>query len=236
MRNVHKSFHGNHVLQGLSFQIGGGELVGLIGPNGAGKSTALGIATGQLLADEGQAELGGFDIVSHPIDARSALGYVPQESGVEPFLTGEEVLYFVANLRGVDDAASKIDSLLTQFSLHEARHRLTREYSEGMGRRLAIAAALLADPPALIFDESLNGLDPRGARLVRAALQERAAAGSAVLITGHVLETMERLCSRILLLHNGRIVRDIGSAELQDYHGSGMSLEQVYLDSTKPEA
>ena len=97
---------------------------------------------------------------------------------------------------------------------------------------LAIAAALLAEPPALIFDESLNGLDPRGARLVRAALQERAEQGAAVLITGHVLETMERLCTRILLLHKGRIVRDIGSEELLEHQKAGMSLEQIYLDAT----
>ncbi|MEC8023764.1 MAG: ABC transporter ATP-binding protein [Myxococcota bacterium] len=230
--DVHKSFHGNHVLRGLSFKITPGELVGLIGPNGAGKSTALSIVTGQLLADAGVASLGGHDIVHEPLLARKSLGYVPQESGVEPFLTGEEVLQFVANLREVEDSSNQIEQLLSQFSLLDARRRLTREYSEGMTRRLAIAAALLPKPPALIFDESLNGLDPRGARLVRGALRERAAAGAAILITGHVLETMERLCTRILLLHEGRITRDISEAELTECRETGVSLEQLYLDST----
>ena len=230
--DVHKSFHGNHVLRGLSFKIAPGELVGLIGPNGAGKSTALSIVTGQLLADSGVASLGGHDIVQQPLLARKSLGYVPQESGVEPFLTGEEVLQFVANLREVEDASAQIEQLLSQFSLLDARRRLTREYSEGMTRRLAIAAALLPGPPALIFDESLNGLDPRGARLVRGALRDRAAAGAAILITGHVLETMERLCTRILLLHEGRITRDISEAELTECRETGVGLEQLYLDST----
>ena len=230
--NVHKSFHGNHVLRGLSFKIAPGELVGLIGPNGAGKSTALSIVTGQLLADTGVASLGGHDIVQEPLLARKSLGYVPQESGVEPFLTGEEVLQFVANLREVEDSSNQIEQLLSQFSLLDARRRLTREYSEGMTRRLAIAAALLPTPPALIFDESLNGLDPRGARLVRGALRDRATAGAAILITGHVLETMERLCTRILLLHEGRITRDISEAELIECRATGVSLEQLYLDST----
>jgi len=232
LTDVRKSFHSNEVLSGLSLSVDPGELVGLIGPNGAGKSTALRVLTGQLLPDAGRASLGGHDVQSHPLEARQALGYVPQDGGLEPFLTGEEVLRFVADVRGVADAGPKIDDLLSQFALSDARHRLTREYSEGMGRRLAIAAALLPEPPALILDESLNGLDPRGARLVKAALRSRRDAGAAILMTGHFLETMESLCSRVLLLHRGRIAENLDSEKLAALRGQGRTLEDVFLEAT----
>ena len=144
LQEVCKSFHGTAVLQGLSLEVASGELGGLIGPNGAGKSTALRILTGQLLADSGSVELGGFDLLRQPLQARQRLGYVPQGGGVEPFLTGEEVLRFVADLRGIQ-AEPLVPQLLEQFSLSHAGHRLTREYSEGMQRRLAIAAALIGE-------------------------------------------------------------------------------------------
>jgi ABC-2 type transport system ATP-binding protein len=232
LQDAHKTFHHNHVLRGLSLKVEPGELVGLIGPNGAGKSTALRVMTGQLLADKGPAALGGHDIQDAPQQARRSLGYVPQDSGLEPFLTGEEVLQFVAEVRGVENPAPLIADLLEQFALTDARHRLTREYSEGMGRRLAIAAALLPSPPALILDESLNGLDPRGARLVKEALQSRREAGAAILMTGHFLETMETLCTRVLLLHEGKIARNLDTAALAALRTEGRTLEDVFLETT----
>jgi ABC-2 type transport system ATP-binding protein len=191
--------------------------------------------TGQLLADSGSVELGGFDLLRQPLQARQRLGYVPQGGGVEPFLTGEEVLRFVAELRGVP-AEPLGSQLLEQFSLAHASHRLTREYSEGMQRRLAIAAALIGDPPALVFDESLNGLDPRGVRFVREVLKSRQEAGAAILIAGHFLETMERLCTRIALLHEGRIAVDLDRSELDRLRAEGRTLEDVYLEATVGEA
>lgn len=233
LEGVHKAFHNHRVLTGLDLSVEPGELVGLIGPNGAGKSTALRIATGQLLPDQGRAEIGGHDLSTEPVLARRALGYVPQDSGVEPFLTGEEVLNFVAEIRGVE-AGPVVDRLLEQFGLTAARRRLTREYSEGMQRRLAIAAALIGDPKALILDESLNGLDPRGARLMKESLEARRASGTAILITGHFLETMERLCTRVALLHQATIVLDKTRAELNETIAAGRSLEDLFLEATAP--
>ncbi len=235
LEDVHKSFHRVEVLRGLSLRVEAGEMVGLIGPNGAGKSTGLRILTGQLLADSGMASIGGHDIAAAPLEARRNLGYVPQEGGVEPFLTGEEVLRFVAEIRGIPGDAL-IDHLLKDFGLSKARHRLTREYSEGMGRRLALAAAFLGDPPALVLDESLNGLDPRGARLVRDALEARRAGGAAILITGHVLETMERMCTRVALLDKGQIAVDLDQAAIRELSAQGKTLEDVFLEATSVES
>ena len=233
LTDIAKAFHKNPVLRGLTLEVRPGELVGLIGPNGAGKSTALKILTGQLLPDAGVARVGGHDLRAEPIPARRQLGYVPQDAGVEPFLTGEEVLRFVATLRGVEPEPIATE-LLEKFSLSDARRRLTREYSEGMQRRLAIAAALIGDPRALVLDESLNGLDPRGARLMKEALEERRAAGTAILMTGHFLETMERVCTRVALLHDGKIAADISRAEMEQLARDGRSLEDVFLEVTAP--
>ena len=231
IEDVHKSFHGNQVLRGFCLEVFPGEMVGLIGPNGAGKSTALRVLTGQLLPDSGTAQLGGHDIGKEPLEARRQLGYVPQDGGVEPFLTGEEVLRFVADLRQVS-ADPIVGELLEAFALTGAAGRLTREYSEGMARRLALAAAFLGEPPALVLDESLNGLDPRGARMVREALEKRRQAGAAVLITGHVLETLERMCTRVALLHEGRIVIDMGKEAIAGLGAEGRTLEDVFLEAT----
>lgn len=228
LSKVTKSFNRLAVLQGVDLKVQPGEVVGLIGPNGAGKSTALRVLVGELLPDEGSASVGGSDLQTEPLKARAQMGFVPQDSGVEPFLTGEEVLRFVAQIRGLDPDP-QVDELLTQFDLQDARRRLTREYSDGMARRLAIASAFVGNPPALILDESLNGLDPRGAKIVRDNLEERRQAGAAILITGHVLETMEALCTRIALLHGGRIVLNLTAQEIVQ---SGQSLEALYLENT----
>jgi ABC-2 type transport system ATP-binding protein len=232
LRDVSKSFHRVTVLDQLNFTVDAGELVGLMGPNGAGKSTALKILTGQLLPDSGQALLGGHDIQTQPLQARLSLGYVPQEPDIEPFLTGTEVLRFVCKVRDVDPEPI-VDTLLSTMSLTEASGRLSREYSEGMLRRLAIAAAFIGKPPALVLDESLNGLDPRGARIVRQALEDRRATGAAIILTGHVLETLERMCTRVVLLHEGRIALDVTKAEIAELIQSGRTLEDLFLEATE---
>jgi ABC-2 type transport system ATP-binding protein len=229
---IFKSFHRNAVLSDLSLTVSPGELVGLIGPNGAGKSTALRIIAGELLPDRGSVSIGGFDLQKDPLDARRQLGYVPQGSGVEPFLTGEEVLRFVADIRGVPHDP-RVPQLLEEFDLTHAARRLTREYSEGMARRLAVAAAFIGQPKALVLDESLNGLDPRGARLVREHLESQRQAGAAILLTGHVLETMEKICTRITCLHKGYIAVDLDSDALARLAEEGKTLEDAYLEATE---
>jgi ABC-2 type transport system ATP-binding protein len=228
---VRKEFHGVSVLKGFNLTVHAGELVGLIGPNGAGKSTALRILTGQLLADAGDVRIHGHDLATQPLQARQCLGYVPQEPDIEPFLTGSEVLAFVADVRGVPQEPI-VQTLLDEFSLAEAAHRLTREYSEGMLRRLAIASALIGNAPVLVFDESLNGLDPRGARFVRERMEIERDRGAAVLLTGHVLETLERICTRVVLLDQGAVALEVSRAELQDHLAQGRTLEDLYLDAT----
>lgn len=226
--DVSKAFHRRTVLDRFSLQVEPGQIVGLIGRNGAGKSTALRVLTGQLLPDGGSVSVGGHDVSRAPLEARRLLGYVPQGGELEPFLTGYEVLELVASLRGAP--VSEVAPLLERFELTAAKDRLTREYSEGMTRRLALAAALVGSPPALVLDEPLNGLDPKGVRLVRATLLERAAQGAAVLVTGHFLETLERISSRVVLIEAGTVARDLDRAALDALGAAGRTLEDVFLE------
>ncbi len=232
---LRKAFHRTVAVRDLSMTVEPGQLVGLIGPNGAGKSTTVKVVTGQLLADAGLVKVGGFDVVTHAGVARAKTGYVPQKTELYPFLTGREVLRFVADVRGLDKADSDdaMDELLDRFRLTDAQHRMTREYSEGMARKLAISAALLGDPALLVLDESLTGLDPRAAAEVKAVVQERLQRGTAVLLVSHLLAALERLCDSVVLIDHGQVMSTLAPQELTRMRESGLSLEDHFLEHTE---
>jgi len=235
VRGLVKSFRSVKAVAGVDFDVGAGELVGLIGPNGAGKSTTMKILTGQLLADEGKVLIRGEDVLHDPMAARHAIGYVPQELHLHPFLTGRELLDFVAEVRGIENklAKERIDALLHRFGLAAAQHRMTREYSEGMSRKLAICSALVGAPPLLVLDESLNGLDPRASAEVKAVLTDELARGTAIVLVSHILDILERLCHRIVLIDEGRVVARISRLELDALHARGGTLEDFFIQNTQ---
>ena len=232
VHDLQKTFRKTTAVESISFELRAGERLAVIGPNGAGKSTTVKMITGQILPDGGQVTIDGHRIDAEPLLARTLTGYVPQHLALYPFLTGREVLEFVANVRQIADAAGPIDRLLDQFALTEAQHRLTREYSEGMARKLAISCALLGDPPLLVLDESLAGLDPRAAADVRTVVQERAEAGAAVLFVSHQLEVMERLCDRALLINSGRVTAHLDGPDMQKVSTAPDGLTGWYLSHT----
>ena len=231
---VSKRFHRLVAVNGLSLSVRAGELVGLIGPNGAGKSTALSMCCGDLLPDEGRIAVAGHDVTREPLAARRSFGYVPQRLRLFPFLTGAELLAFVAEVKGLapDEGRAQADALLAQLDLVDAKDRLAREYSEGMARKLSLAVALLGRPPLLVLDESLNGLDPRAAAEVKDMLRRHVADGGGVVIAGHVLETMERLSTRVVLVHRGRVIDDLDRAALDRLAAEGRTLEDHFLAAT----
>jgi ABC-2 type transport system ATP-binding protein len=229
---LEKSYRKLRVLDGVDLHIGPGELVGLIGPNGCGKSTTLQIASGLLVADAGDVEIAGHSIRTAPLDAKRQLGYGPQEMALAPFLTGDEFLRFVADVRGVptEVALPEIDELLGLFELAPARHRLTREYSEGMSRKLSIAAAVLGRPAVVLLDETLNGLDPQSAWKARGLLEDLAQRGTTVILTTHILSMVQQMATRVAIMHRGRIALELGRAELDAQSRLGRTLEEVYLE------
>lgn len=188
----------------VSFSVQPGELVALIGHNGAGKSTTIKVLTGQLLPTQGSVHIAGVDVLKDPGEARKKLGYVPEDPRLYDYLTCREFLELVADLRGHHG----IDEALALAGLGADADRLIREYSQGMRRRTALAAAVLGKPPVLVLDEAINGLDPPSANRVKAGLRALCDEGAAVLLSTHVLDTVERLADRVVMLAHGRVVAD----------------------------
>ena len=205
----------------VSFSVAPGEFVALIGHNGAGKSTTLKVLTGQLRPTSGAVEVDGVDVLAHPGMAREKLGYVPEEPALYDYLTCREFLELVVELRGGGD----IDEALEMTGLGADADRLIREYSQGMRRKTALAAAVVSRPPALVLDEALNGLDPPSAARVKAHLRGLCAGGCAVLLSTHVLETVERIADRVVMLAHGRVVADERVAEIGEE-----GLERLFLE------
>lgn len=234
--DVTKRYRSIVAVRDVSVDLEAGEFVGLIGPNGAGKSTLMGCVAGTLAADDGSIRVGPVDVGADPVAARRRVAFISQELELYEYLTGQEFLEFVADLRGdgPDASGGRIDELLEMTELAEARDRLVREYSGGMRRKLAVASALLGPPELLLLDESFVGLDPESAYRIRSELETFRKNGGAILLSSHSLEMIREMCSRVLILVDGELARDLSSEELDEMTDSGgyENLTEIYLDVT----
>jgi ABC-2 type transport system ATP-binding protein len=212
-----KSYRRLPAIENVSFRIGRGEIVGYVGPNGSGKSTTVKIVTGLLEADSGQVLFEGESIRTDLKGYRSAFGYVPEEAHVYTHLSALEYLQLVGRLRNLPEGAIdfRANKLLSLLELGSWRYSPISLYSKGMKQRVLIAAALLHDPRLLIFDEPLSGLDAVSARMFKDLLQELAAQGKAILYISHVLEVVELVCDRVIVIAKGKILADAPPAELR---------------------
>ncbi len=221
LKDLRKDYGRVKALRGLNVEVQAGELVAFIGPNGAGKSTTLKILTGQLPATGGEVEVAGVNVLQDPGEARKHIGYVPEEPALYDYMTAREFLSFVAEVREVQG----VEEALAFTELGSDSDRLIREYSQGMRRKTALAAAILAKPPVLILDEALNGLDPPSAVRVKKRLRALCDEGACVLLSTHVLDTAERLADRVLMINQGEIVADESLNREQ-----GTDLEALFLE------
>ena len=210
-KDLNKSYGRVEAVSDVNFTIEPGEFVGLVGPNGAGKSTTIKMLAGQLFPSSGVALIDGKDTKQDPNGARAKIGYVPEHPDLYEYLTGREMLQFVQDIRGGD-----LDWALSLTGLESDADRQIREYSQGMRRKTAIACALIARPPVIILDESLNGLDPRSVDRVMGALNALRLEGAAILLSTHVLDTLEKIASRVLMIQGGRLVADTGIDALSE--------------------
>lgn len=222
---VRKTYGKGVAVDRIDLSVSPGEFVGLIGHNGAGKTTLLRMLAGQLLPTEGRITIGGVDVVADPGGARRKLGFVPEELALWDYLTAREFLEFVADVRGAP--ASAVAEALDVVDLGEEADRLCREYSQGMRRKTLLAAAILARPPAIVLDEALNGLDPPSAARVKAHLRDLCDQGCAVLLSTHVVETVEKVADRVVLLGGGRVVDDLRTADLPPGGLEALFLERI---------
>jgi ABC-2 type transport system ATP-binding protein len=216
LQNLYRSFRGIPAIEDVSFRVAPGEIVGFLGPNGAGKSTTVKIITGLLRPNDGRVLFEGQDIRKNMVVFRAAFGYVPEDAHLYTYLSGLEYLQLVGRLRGLDERLieAKATRLLKLLHLDSWQYSPISSYSKGMRQRVLIVAALLHDPKLLIFDEPLSGLDVVSARLFKDLLELLAAQGKAVLYISHVLEVVEHLCNRVIVIAKGRILADAPPSDL----------------------
>lgn len=219
----------------LSLAVEPGEMFGLVGPNGAGKTTTLRAIAGILRPDHGRIAVAGADVRTDAVRAKRKLAFVPDTPQPFDAVTVEEHLRFVAMTWRIPEAAGRIDAVLEETGLEGKRHALGSTLSRGMRQKLAFAAAFLRDPALLLLDEPLTGLDPKAIREARASIRRRAEAGAAVIVSSHLLDVVERLCGRILVLHRGRALA-LGTLE-EIRRGvapeRGGTLEEVFFAITE---
>ena len=233
--NLTKTFGKLTAVSDLSLTVNKGEIFGFLGPNGAGKTTTIKMLTGLLKPTSGTARIMGKDIQEDPIEAKSVIGLVPDEPRIYEKLTGVEFLRFMGNLFGAEKESieKKIRELLKLFDLAGRGEELIQGYSHGMKQKIAIAGALIHSPKVLFFDEPTVGLDPKSARIIKDILKFRAKSGDCIFVSTHILEIAERMCDRIGIIQDGKLVAEGNMGKLRklskDDEGN---LEEIFLQLT----
>jgi ABC-2 type transport system ATP-binding protein len=230
--NLTKRYGDREALRGVSFAVRPGEVTAYLGPNGAGKSTTVKIIAGLLRFDSGSVQVCGHDLATSPLEAKRRIGYVPDSAALYETLSPHEYLSLVSELYHLDRevAGRRIGSLFTDFELTAAADRPIETLSRGQRQKVLISAALVHDPEVLLLDEPLNGLDVNTALVFRKLIASLVERGKAVLFTSHILEVIERLCTRTVVVDQGRVVADEPTRDLLKKSGS---LEAVFRQLTR---
>jgi ABC-2 type transport system ATP-binding protein len=222
-------------VDGIDLTVAAGQFFGFLGPNGAGKSTTIKMLTGLLAPSSGRAELLGLDFATHPVEVKRQIGVVPEGMGLFERLTGAEYLQFVGRMYGLDRPTTQRRSgeLLDFMQLSDRPKSLIADYSHGMQKKLALAAAVIHGPRILFLDEPFEGVDALAAGALKALLGRMTERGVTIFLTSHVLEIVERLCSHVAIIHKGRLVAQGSLEELRagiaGEEGSKTTLEQIFL-------
>ncbi len=236
--DFHKHYDGVFAVKGLTFTVQPGQVLGLVGPNGAGKTTTLRALCGIIPPTRGALRIGGHDVQKEAVSAKRLLAYVPDDPKLFDLLTVWEHFRYYAGayeVHGWEDVAS---DLLRSFELEEKRNALGAELSRGMRQKLAVCCAYLHKPKALLLDEPLTGVDPHGIRTTKDSIREYAAGGGAIIMSSHILDLVEDLCSHLLILHRGECLYvgtlDEARSAFDGLHGEA-SLEEIFLRATRTE-
>ena len=236
-QSIHLSYGDFTVISDLSFTIQSGTFIGLIGPNGAGKTSLLLALSGQFQPQEGRILYNESNIYEKNNDYKQVVGFVHETPFMYPFLSAEEFLHFIARVKMVptEERDAQIQSALQSVFLYEEKHKLTSTLSMGMRKKLAIAAALLGSPKIIFMDEALNGIDIESAFHIKKMLKNLVNEGLTVILSSHVLEVIEKICDRYLVLKKGEIVADVNAADFtHTKKQSGVSdLEQYIIKILK---
>ena len=226
-----KRFYGTAVVDDVSVALRPGEVIGYLGPNGSGKTTTVRMLTGLIEPSSGSVTYRGTPIGDDLVEFRRHLGYVPEEPHLYPFLSGREYLELVGRLRELPEALlrDKIPAMLGSLGIHDAAEQSISSYSKGMKQKVLICAALLHDPDVVIFDEPESGLDVGTVLVLRHLVRALAARGKAILYSSHILESVEKVCENVIVLHRGRVAADASVQHLRTVMARG-SLEEVFSE------
>jgi ABC-2 type transport system ATP-binding protein len=238
LEQLSKSYGEQQAVRGIDLEIPAGQLVGLLGPNGAGKSTIIKMLTGMLLPTSGTAEVDGHDIVRDPLEVKRIVGYVPESGAVFEALTAQEYLTFIASLYHIpeDESVQRIAQFANFFDLEggDMTGKPLAAFSKGMRQKVVITSALLHNPKIVFFDEPLNGLDANAALSFKTLITSLARDGKTIVYCSHILDVVERVCERVVIIHEGRIVADGTAQELRERAGEP-TLERVFNKLTATE-
>jgi ABC-2 type transport system ATP-binding protein len=239
LTNVCKSYNRGKIkaVDDLTLTIRPGEIFGFLGPNGAGKTTTIKMIVGLLKPDSGRIVLDGFDLASSPIEAKQRTTYVPDYPAIYDRLTGIEYLNFIGDVYGVsrEERLERIDRWLRIFELSPVITNPIQSYSHGMKQKIVLTAALLPSPRVMILDEPLVGLDPRAAFHLKDLFHEHCEQGKTLMFSTHIMEVAEKLCSRIGIIHKGRLIACGTMEELRAFNRTEHSLEDIFLELTEHE-
>jgi ABC-2 type transport system ATP-binding protein len=233
VRGLSKLFRGTPAVDELSFRVARGRFFGFLGPNGAGKSTTIKMLTGLLRPTRGEVEIEGLPLATRLLDVKRLIGVLPEELFLYERLSGEEYLHFAGRMYGLprEETRRRSDELLEFLSLQDERGKLIVDYSQGMRKKIALAAALIHSPRVLFLDEPLNGIDPVSGRIVTDLLARLARKGVTLFFTSHVLDVVERLCDEVAVIDRGRLIAQGSLREIREKRalGAEASLEEVFL-------
>jgi len=236
VKNFSKQYQGQMVkaVDDISFSINEGEIVGFIGPNGAGKSTTIKAIVGINSIDSGEIYVDGLDLSKYTIDAKQKMGYVPDEALPFDTITGRELINFVASMYEVPKELrdERLTHLASLFEMTPVLDKLIKSYSHGMKQKIAVIAALIHNPKLWILDEPLTGLDPNSSYNLKQLMHEHCKSGNGVFFSSHVLEVVEKLCDRIILINKAKIILNCTMEELKEKQ-KDLSLEEFFIKVTK---
>jgi ABC-2 type transport system ATP-binding protein len=233
IRGLTKNYGAKPVLRGISLDVGPGHVLGYIGPNGAGKTTTVKILAGMLDGFSGQATVCGFDVAREPLEVKRRIGYVPESAALYDALTPREYLRFIGQIYGLppDEIERRATEMLVLFDLGgEIDHRIA-SFSKGMRQKVLIVAGLIHNPEVIFLDEPLSGLDANSVVIVKEILTRLARRGKAIFYCSHVMDVVERICDRIVIIADGQIIADGTFEQLQEMDRAA-SLERIFTQLT----
>lgn len=230
-----KKYGKQNAVNNISFSLAGGEVVGLLGPNGAGKSTTMKCIVGLLRKNAGEIYLGGHDHLT--VEAKKLFSYIPETPHVYDLLTVREHLQFIAQAYGVKNWQEKAEGLMELYELADKQDKLGRDLSKGMRQKVSICCALLPDPQILFFDEPMIGLDPKAIKNTKKVFRDLKEQGKTILVSTHLIDSVETIADRIMIMKNGDIIGNDTLANLKNNFGAegDSSLEDLFLELTKDE-